>query len=217
MANIRQAADSLDRILALAAQAERIGKGDLQVALRQGQPEAQSMARKFLAAAYKRSGLKSRTGQLLGMVKRSVLNLEDAATGRPAIVIEMPGGAKKEDYVKANSLNYGAVRGKKDSLLNAKGSTGKKLIGWRKRQTLKGLAQSSKDSVTKGLVTAYKGKTTKAGSVEVTSTVGNYTATKAWKFYQLTNKQIDEIKNVLFSRALEYIQKKLGKSLRRAA
>ena len=223
MANIRAAMDSLDGIIALANNSQNVGARDIRNAMQIGVPKAEKMAQGFLVKSYRRSGLKVRTGQLIGMLRRSTLSIIDATTSRVALVIAMPAGMKPKDYAKAGSVNYGSVRHSKTSLLNAQNSKGNKLIGERQRRNLKGVAgsikssdhftQASRDIGVRGV------GTTANGSKILDTTVGQATVTKAWNYFHLTDQQIDKIKEVIFQDAWAHLMTKITgkKAIRRAA
>ncbi len=223
MADIRAGIEAMDGLITLANNANNVGPRDLRQAMQSGMPQATRMARGFLASQYSRSGLKRRTGQLLNMIKRSTVSIIDAASSRVALIIAMPGGMSKEAYKKAGSLNYGAVRGGKGSLLKAKNAKGNPLIGEKQRQRLKSAANTMKASdhfrqVSRDVGVRATGKT-QNGSTVMDTTVGQATVTKGFKFYYLTDSQIDKIKAVIFNSAYEQIMAKIkGKSrLRKAA
>ena len=208
MADIRDSLSALDGFIKLAENAQGIGSSDVRAAMEAGIPEAQKVTRRHLAQNYTKSGLKKRTGQLLGMIKRSVLSIGRGGSSSPNLVIAMPGGLKTEDYQKANALNYGAVRASSGSLLSQKGAKGRFLIGEKQRRKLKdsagaiGKAGSGFLQVSRDLG-ARSGGTTKSGSAVVETTAGNATVTKAWKYYNLTNRQLLEVKDIIFGRAME--------------
>lgn len=213
MAEIRDAIKGLDGIIQIAENARGIGPSDIRSAVEEGIPDAQKLARKYLAQNYRRSGLKVRTGELLGMIKRSVLSLTNAGTKRISLVLSMPAGKTKKDYQKANALNYGAVRRPADSVLNARGATGRRIVGDKRLANLKSKVQNGKASesftqIGADLGVRVSGKT-KAGSVEVDTTLGKATVTKAWKYFQITNAQLDEIRDLLFNGALEALTAKI--------
>lgn len=223
MAAINDGFNSLDNLLRMAEQAKNIGPRDLRQAVQVGMPKAERMAQKFLSVQYQKSGLSRRTGQLLNMLKRAKLQIIDPATSRVSLFLSMPSGMDKKDYVKASSLNYGAVRGGKDSALNERGATGRRLIGSKTLQKLKSRAQVMKSGTFQKIssnlgVSGEVGKT-KAGSTTLNTTAGSATVTKAHRFFFLTDKQISEIKGVIFGSAMEYLQAKItGKrSVRKAA
>lgn len=219
---IRAGVDGLERLMKLAENASNIGPRELRQAVQVGVPEAERMARKYLASRLQRSGVGRKTGQLMNMIKRSTLSIIDPASSRVSLTISMPGGMDKKDYIKANSLNYGAVRGGKGSLLSQKGATGRHLIGETQRRKLKAAAGTTKSgdfyrSVSRD-ISARSVQKTDNGSTVLDTTVGKATVTKAFKFFWLSDKQIDTIKNVVFGSAMEYLQAKItGRRVRRKA
>ena len=221
---IDNAINGLDGIIAIANNANGISSGDIRSAMRAGIPEATQMARGFLVSQYRKSGLKTRTGNLLKMIKKSIITLTDSGQGGVKMILAMPGGRSREEYTKASSLNYGSVRTGKDSLFRAKSSTGRKLIGEAQIRNLKSAGQNSRPSqsfrqVSRDIGVRNTGEQTKNGSAILDTTAGRVIVTKAYKFYYLLDEQIDAIKAVIFNGAMERLTAKIrgNSKLRRAA
>ena len=206
MSDIRDGFDALDQIVAIAENAQNIGPSDVRRAMDTGVKEAERVARKHLVTNYKRSGLKRRTGELLGMIKRSVLSIVSGGNSRAGILLAFPGGLTKEQYQKANSLQYGAVRASKGSILSQRGANGRFLIGEKQRAKLKGAAQSMKPGdafvqASRDISLRGVGKT-ENGSTMVDTPAGTATVTKAWNYFYLDNRQLTEVKDIIFQRAM---------------
>jgi hypothetical protein len=223
MADMRSAFDAMDGIIKLANNANNIGPRDIRQSMQVGVPRAEKMARGFLGKNYRRSGLKVRTGQLIGMVRRAALSIVDPVSSRVALVLSMPAGMTKQDNTKASSVNYGSVRDGKGSLLGATGATGRKLIGERQRRNLKSFGQATKGSEAFQQVSRDVGVrgvgTTKNGSAVLDTTAGRATVTKAWKYFFLTDSQLEAVKSVIFNSAMEHLMAKISgkRAIRRAA
>ena len=220
MAGIKEGFDSLDAILRLADNARNIGPADLRLAMQVGIPQAQRTAQKMLASQLRRSGIQRRTGQLENMAKRAKLSISDPASSSVSLNIAMPPGMDKGDYIKANSLNYGSVRG---DGLSQRGANGRKLVGDKTLQKLKAQAGSLKAGtfrqVSKTLgVLQQSDRQTKAGSTVLDTTAGTVKVTKAFKFFFLTNSQLATIKDIIFRSAFDYLTAKIeGRRLTRKA
>ena len=214
MVTARFTAQAFDDVIAMTANADNIGARDIRQAMTLGMPEAKRLVSKFLTESLRRSGLKSISGELAKMVRRPVISILDPASSRVALKVSMPAGLKKEDYIKFNSLNYGAVRDSKDSLLGATGADGNKLIGAKQRVNLK---NATRGGVSRGFKKTSRdigisgGGKTKAGSTIFNTSAGRATVTKAHTFFYMTDAQIDKIKSVLYMSAMEYLTKKMLK------
>jgi len=223
MADIRAGLKGLDGIIAIADNAKGIGPTQIRDAMESGIPEAQKLTRKYLVGSLRSSGIKSITGSLLGMIKRSVVSIIDPNSKRVALRVSAPSGLTKKDYQKMNSLNYGAVRRPKNSILNAKGAGGRRLVGDKQLSNLKSKAQSGKVSsaftqVSRDIGARVTGGKTSAGSTQVDTTLGTVSVTKAWKFFKLSNAQLDKIKEILFNSAMEVLANQItGKRRSRRA
>jgi len=208
----------------MANNANNIKTRDIRYAMQIGVPKAERLARQYLVKQYRKSGLKVRTGGLIGMLKRASLSIMDSTSSKVSLLISMPAGLNKKEYKKANSINYGAVRSGKNSLLSAKNAKGNKAIGAKQLANLKSAGQNAKTSqgfmkVSRDIGIRGTGEKTSNGSVILDTTAGQATITKAWKFFYLLESQLDTIKAVIFDSTMEHLRAKITgkKAIRRAA
>ena len=158
--------------------------------------ECGKLARKMIMKNYAASGLKSKSGKL----QKAIADINCVVTllaKKPKITIHMPDNvgdySKKSGggnfYVVANSLNAGAVRGSSE-----KNKKRRKAI---KKSAQKNAAKKNSKNgiVTQGHVLSGA-KTTKAGS---TSFSGGTSVTKAYKFWDLTSSQKQQLQNLAIS------------------
>lgn len=107
------------------------------------------------------------------------------------LVYEMPAGLAEKDYKKISSLNYGAIRTNKPN----RGAIGEK----RKRSLKRALWSST--GVISGQINARRAAWLGKAKIDITKAsfkgksihVGGFSATRAWKFYHLTETQRQQV------------------------
>jgi len=221
----RDADNALDAIIDLADRVDGIDNRDYVKALEHAAPQATQEARNALVSNYRASGVKTRTGELLRALKRSILEVQVTKGGGAYVKVSMQSGKDKKFYISANSVNYGRVNSKdfdvkEDRMQRSIGGRMEKVgirkAGAKRRQKLKASLQKKGGS---RLVNAAQGLSydakavgkTKAGSTTVETTLGSATVTKAFDFFRLSGSQKAKISRILFKGARAYLEEKLSK------
>ena len=155
--------------------------------------ECTKAARKMIMKNFSSSGIKSQTGKL----KTAIDNINCVVTllaRKPKITIHMPDNisdySKKEGggnfYKVANALNAGALRGEKEEKNKKRRKSIKK-----KMQKFAEKKKGKNSFVTQGQI--FSGGTkTKSGS----ASFGGVSATKAYKFWDLTESQKRQLRDL---------------------
>lgn len=204
--NLGNAEVSLKRIAEFADSIESIGPAEVKQALEVGAQKAEPMAQKFAVANLNKSGIVKRTGELLKIVSQSELIMVfGSGSQRTRLMFSAKRGLKKEDYIKLNSLEYGAIRSAegnkaKSVTVAGAGSQQHRKLGVKRRQKLKTYLQSKSGAGT-GSVRVAKGLSVSAGSitknkhgtVQAETSRGGVSATKAFEYFRLSRQQTTQI------------------------
>ena len=155
--------------------------------------ECSKIARKMVLKNYSASGIKTKSGKLIKAINeiKCVVTL---LSRKPKITIHMPDNvadySKKEGggnfYKVANALNAGALRGEKEEKNKKRRKSIKK-----KMQKFAEKKKGKNSFVTQGQIFAG-GTKTKSGS----ASFGGVSATKAYKFWDLTESQKRQLRDL---------------------
>jgi len=225
---LKNAEGAIDSILTLVDSVGEISPRDYMKALESAAPEATILARKFLAANYKRAGVKTRSGDLLNGIKASIIEFQSARGGKVSARASMPTGKDKKFYKAANSVNYGRLNSKEFDVSRERTQRGigggletvnVRKVGAKRREKLKRKVQGGSKGrlVVAGQGLAYdasKATKTNAGSTVVNTTMGSATVTKAFNFFTFTPQQEAKLRRVLIWGATEYLNEKLGRKIK---
>jgi hypothetical protein len=213
---------SLQQLADFASAIDSIGPSDVRKALEIGAQEAEATAQGFAVKNFNASGVKSRTGELKRAVGNSRLQLIGGGRGASLLNFGLDPGKDKDFYVRANAVNYGAIRtpeGNQGTLKEVQAISGGKTvqlyrnIGKRRRLKLKKALQSGiktgsrAQKIAKGLTLDTESvKVSKAGSVSARTSLGSVTVTKAFDFFKLSKSQTRQIVNEVIAEAIFYLE-----------
>jgi len=229
--NFGKTEDALQKLADLAGAIEGISPRDMVKALEFGAQEAEPLAQEFAVGNFGRSGVKSRSGELLSAVSNSSLSLVAGGRGGSMLNFSLESGKKKDFYVRANAVEYGAIRspeGNQGSLKDVRNiqDTGTatqfhRKIGKRRRSALKETLQgkintgSRAQKIARGLTLDTESvKVTKAGSVSAQTSLGKVTVTKAHDYFKLTKSQIKVVTAEVVSEAWFFLQNMIGRKVK---
>ena len=198
---------TLNKLLELTASIDSIGEAEVNEALRVATKQAEPIAQRFAVSNFSASGVDSKSGKLRQEVAKSQLIFsERSGGGRSTLVFMMTRGLAKKEYIKANSVNYGAVRSK--SKLKISAGRREKL----KRAIQSGVnASSGIQRVGRNLNINTNVSKTAFGSTEVNTSLGSATVTKAFNFFGLKREQKSEITAMVLNNAIAYIENMIGR------
>jgi hypothetical protein len=225
MADItRTAGPALDALIKMSDDLASIDVNDYQMALQAALPEAEKVARREMLRTYNNSAVKTRTGKLKSLIANALVTIGNFK-GTSWITIGLQAGASKEDYIAANSVNYGRVNSKDFGRTTEKvvrGISGQKVtkqyrtVGDKRRKKLKSNVQSgsTKSNIARGMtLTGAKVGRTKAGSAKVETSLGSATITKAFNCFTLKAGQKALIRNALIERTLQILRERFRRAL----
>jgi hypothetical protein len=220
--------DSLQKLADLAGAIESIKPRDLVKALEFGAQEAEGIAQDFAVKNFGRSGVKSRSGDLLSAVSNSKLALIAGGGGASLLRFSLEPKLSKEFYIRANAVEYGAIRspeGRQGTLKSVRNipDTGRNVqlhrnIGKRRRSALKKKLQGKIDKGSRaqkiaGGLTLDTGTVTvtESGSVSGQTSLGKVTVTKAHNYFKLSAPQMKTVINEVVSEAWFYLENLIGR------
>jgi hypothetical protein len=214
--------DALDSIVKFADAVDSIGQTEIRDALEFGAQEAEPLAQEFAVKNFSKSGVKSRSGELKRAVGNSRLQLIGGGRAASLLNFGLQPGKDKDFYVRANAVNYGAVRtpeGNQGTLKEVRAISGGttiqlyRNIGEKRRQKLKKSLQggvrsgSRAHKIANGLTLDTQSvKVSKAGSVSGQTSLGAVTVTKAFDFFKLSRSQTRQIVNEVVNEAIFYLE-----------
>ena len=218
---------ALQKLSDLAESIDSIGPSELRKALEFGAQEAEGMAQDFAVRNYNASGVKTRSGDL----KSAVSNARLQVANKSLLRFSLEPGKKKDFYIRANAVEYGAIRtaeGSKGTLKNVRnisdtGTTTQlhRNIGKRRRSALKKSLQgkiekgSSTQKVARGLsLDTGSVKVTKAGSVSGQTSLGKVSVTKAHDYFKLRQGQMKLVVDEVISEAYFFLENMIGRKVK---
>ena len=218
--------DALERLATMASAIEGIGQSELRRALEFGAKEAEGLAQEYAVRNYNKSGVKTRTGELKNAVGNGRLLIVGSKLN-----YSLQSGKKKDFYVRANAVEYGAVRsaeGNKGTLKSVRNisDTGRttqlhRNIGKRRRLSAKKTLQGKIDKgnraqqISKGFtLDTASVKVSKSGSVTGTTSFGSVTVTKAIDYFKLSGRQQSVIVNEVVKEAWFFIENLIGRKVK---
>ncbi len=192
-----------------------------------GAKETEPLAQEYAVRNFNKSNVNSKTGEL----KRAVGNSRLLVTEKGWLNLSMDPGKNKKFYVRANAINYGAIRapeGNKGSLKTIRGISGgtttqfHRIVGDKKRSAVKKALQgelkkgSRLQKVAQGL-TLDTGtvKISKSGSISGQTSAGKVTVTKAFDYFKLSNRQKAVITEEVIKEAWFFIENLIGRKVDR--
>ena len=217
---------SLERLADMASAIEGIGPTELKRALEFGAKEAEPLAQEYAVRNYNKSGVKTKTGELKSSVSNGRLMLVGSRLN-----FSLEPGKDKKFYIRANAVEYGAIRspegnkGKLKSVRNI-GDTGRTMqlhrnIGSKKRQKVKSALQGKinkgnrAQKVAQGMtLDTATVKVTKSGSISGQTSLGKVTVTKAIDYFKLSNRQQLVIVNEVVKEAWFFIENIIGRKVK---
>jgi hypothetical protein len=228
--NFGNAEKALQSLSDMAAAIDSIGPADVRKALEFGTQEAEQLAQDFAVKNFNKSGVKSRTGELKRAVGNSRLQLIGGGRGASLLNFGLDPGKDKDFYIRANAVNYGAIRspeGNKGELKEIHAISGgmttqlHRKIGKRRRTKLKAALQgeikkgSRAQKIARGLTLDTESvKISKAGSVSAQTSLGAVTVTKAFDYFKLSSSQTRQIVNEVVGEAIFYLENLIGRKAR---
>jgi hypothetical protein len=218
--------NALEKLANMASAIEGIGPSELKKALEFGAKETEGLAQDYAVRNYNASSVKTRTGELKSAVANGRLLLVGSKLN-----YSLKANKSKKFYIRANAVEYGAVRtsdGNKGTLKDVRnikdaGTTTKlyRNIGDKRRAKVKKVLQGKIEKGTRAQKIAQgmtldtgSVKLSKSGSISGQTSLGKVTVTKAIDYFKLSSRQQAVIVEEVVKEAWFFIENLIGRKVK---